>query len=157
MLNLDQIAQDAAAAFAATDDPDALEPSAVGDLVPEADASASVTVTPGGKIVEVYGSLPGVLDEHDHALLGASLAALVHPDDLGQALVAFAGVLHDHRMARRLRARLATDADDDACGWRWIDCTLFAGRRYEDGEVLVSCSLTDVDADVNAREALAES
>lgn len=146
-----------ALAYIFSDDPDALEPSAAGDLVPEADASASVTITPGGKIVEVYGSLPGVLEEHDPALLGASLAALVHPEDLGHALVAFAGVLHDHRMARRLRARLATSAEDGVTGWRWIDCTLFAGRRDEAGEVLVSCSLTDVDADVSARDALAES
>ena len=144
-------------AYVFSEDPDALEPSAAGDLVPEADASASVTVTPGGKIVEVYGSLPGVLDEHDQALLGASLAALVHPEDLGQALVAFAGVLHDHRMARRLRARLATREEEGVGGWRWIDCTLFAGRRDEAGDVLVSCSLTDVDADVSARDALAES
>ena len=144
-------------AYVFSDDPDALEPSAAGDLVPEADASASVTVTPGGKIVEVYGSIPGVLDERDPDLVGTSLAALVHPDDLGDALIAFAGVLQDHRMARRLRARLLTDGEGDDAGWRWIDCTLFAGRRDDAGEVLVSCSLTDVDVDVATRDALTES
>ena len=152
-------------AYIFSDDPDALDPSGAVDLRLDEGGTASVTITPGGKIVEVYGSLPGVLDEGDPALIGASLAALVHPDDLGEALVAFAGVLHDHRMARRLRARLATSAGEGtgegagerAGQWRWIDCTLFAGRRDEAGEVLVSCSLTDVDADVHAREALAES
>ena len=149
----DVAAETGAVAYIFSDDPDALEPSATLGVVAGADAGASVTITPGGKIAEIYGSIPGVLDEHDPALLGASLAALVHPDDLGEALVAFAGVLHDHRMARRLRARLATEDER----WRWIDCTLFAGRRDEAGEVLVSCSLIDVDADVVARDALAES
>src|SRR5690606_41166405 len=78
-------------------------------------------------------SLPDALP----ILIGASLAALVHPDDLPEALNAFAGVLQDHRMARRLRARLAVRAG----GWRWIECTLFPGRVDTTGEVVVSYSL----------------
>ncbi len=119
----------------------------------DADASASVVITPGGKIVEVYGAIPGVLDDRTPELLGASLAAFIHPDDAAEALVAFAGALRDHRMGRRLRARLRTH--DGA--WRWLEATLFAGTPSTDGEVFVSCSLTDVEADVRARAALAES
>ncbi|MCB1016610.1 MAG: EAL domain-containing protein [Acidimicrobiales bacterium] len=149
----DVVAETGVLAYVFSDDPDALEVGSADDVVPEAEASASVVVTPGGKIAEVYGAIPGVLRDDDGALLGASLAAFVHPDDLGDALVAFAGVLQDHRMPRRLRARLATGDG----GWRWIECTLFAGRLDAEGDALVSCSLTDVDADVTAREALAES
>lgn len=119
----------------------------------DTDANASVVITPGGKIVEVYGAIPGVLDDGTPELLGASLAAFIHPDDAAEALVAFAGALRDHRMGRRLRARLRTQDG----GWRWLEATLFAGTPSGDGEVFVSCSLTDVEADVRARAALAES
>ncbi len=149
----DVVADVGALAYVFSDDPHALAAPASAEVTPATEASSSVVLTPGGKVTQIYGSIPGVLHEHDPEVVGASLAALVHPDDLPEALNAFAGVLQDHRRARRLRARLATQDG----GWRWIECTLFPGRVDSDGEVLVSCSLTDVDADVRAREALAES
>ena len=79
-----------------------------------------MVLTPGGKIVEVR--------EHPRRPprgrpVGGRLVdrRAGPPDDLPEVR-AFAGVLQDHRMARRLRARLATEDD----GWRWIECTLFA-------------------------------
>ncbi len=149
----DVVADTGVFAYVFSEDPDALAATASADVAPATEASTSVVLTPGGKIVEVHGSIPGVLREDDPSVAGSSIVALVHPDDLPEALNAFAGVLQDHRMARRLRARLATEDD----GWRWIECTLFAAPHAREDEVLVGCSLTDVDGDVRAREALAES
>lgn len=149
----DVVADTGAFAYVFSEDPDALTAIASAEVTPATEASTSVVLTPGGKITEIYGSIPGVLHEDDPLVSGASIAALLHPDDLPEALNAFAGVLQDHRMARRLRARLSTHDG----GWRWIECTLFAKPHDGEDDVLVSCSLTDVDADVRAREALAES
>ena len=118
-----------------------------------ADATASVIVTPGARIIEVYGAIPGVLGADGADVLGASLGAFLHPDDTAGAVVAFAEALDDHRMGRHLRARLRTNDGD----YRWIDCTLLAGTRPDGDEVYVTCSLADVDAEVRARAALAES
>ena len=120
---------------------------------PPVDATASVVLTPGGKIVEVHGTIPGVIGADVHDAIGRSLAVYVHPDDVGAALQAFGQALRDHRIGRRLRARIQTIDG----GWRWVESNLYAGTHGADGEVYVSCSLTDVEADVRARTALAES
>lgn len=137
-------------AYVLSDDALVPAPGAVPPTLRTAHATASVIVTPGAKIVEVYGAIPGVLGAD---VLGASLGAFLHPDDTAGAVVAFAEALDDHRMGRHLRARLRTDDG----GYRWIDCTLLAGARPSGDEVYVTCSLADVDAEVRARAELAES
>lgn len=148
-------------AYLVSDDLEPVGPlPAAAAVVARSDATASVVLTAGGRIVEVLGAIPGVLDEARPEVVGSSLAALVHPADRETALTAFAAALSDHRLGRHVRARLRTTGGD----WRWVDSTLFAGSERPDGtggggegQVVVSCSITDAEGDVRARAAVAES
>ncbi|HMQ28957.1 MAG TPA: hypothetical protein PKA98_23415, partial [Acidimicrobiales bacterium] len=97
LMTIADVAADTGAfAYVFSDDPHALAATASAEVSPATEASSSVVLTPGGKITEIYGSIPGVLHEDDPEVVGSSLAAAVHPDDLPDALNAFAGVLQDH-------------------------------------------------------------
>lgn len=117
---------------------------------PRAAVGASLVITADGWVAACHGSITDVVgDEND--ITGQRLARRVHPLDRLEFEEALAAGPETRAMGRRIRMRLRTSAG----GWRWVDALLH-DHWDSDGSLLV-CVLNDIDTDIRAQQAQADS
>ena len=117
-----------------------------------AENSSDVVMHTGsdGTLQWVSPSVSAVLGWEPAQLVGRRYTSLIHPDDLGPAVVAMRAALGAGRTSDRVEARVAT-ADG---GWRWMGDRGHA-IRDDAGSVIGGIdALRDIEVEVQAREAL---
>ncbi len=124
-----------------------------GDLPTPATEPHAVTVRvdAAGRIVEATPAAAQLLGIEQHELIDSHLIDYIHPDDVEAGAEAFVAVTADIGTTDRVRMRMRSEQ----APFRWIE--VHGTAELVGDTIHVDCSLVDVDDEVRAAEALADS